>query len=255
VEIDCRRIIVIGANHKRNDNPEGITVNHLFQKAGAARARLGEMLAACTELAAKIEANRAAAARLAGAQSNEAPIVANLARLDSAETSALLEFAASGESNMPTVDVALRAQLGQRLAEARAQADSARRAAEILDAEYQRLAGQLPAINSAVAAEIAQVVVDECGPLVDEFNSARAALEVKATRLRQAHELARDIAESAGRGALSTPAFVALDALNGRLAKAFSNPAPDDEAASHSRMAWMILASGLRTDSNTTLES
>jgi hypothetical protein len=87
--------------------------------------------------------------------------------------------------------------------------------------------------------------------MLDDVAKAAAAFESKRTRVLQAVELARGIAERAAPGSM-TPIYVALEDFASKFQRAAGAP-PDDDANGQSRLAWNELVTNLRESASVTL--
>lgn len=223
--------------------------------ASAARHRLALMNAAREEISATIDRANASLTRLATAQTADAPIVAELQRLDSTETEAFAAWSRGDlETPAPTPDAAKRALLTEQLAAARATAEAARRAEGGLIAERERESTKLRGLPHAIEVALAEILVEEVEPLIADFEEANRAVSAKASRIEILRDIISGMARSAPEGEPARPFYVLLEALNTRLQKVSGRQAPDP--ASTHRLGWLLLVDRLRSgDINATLEA
>ncbi len=233
------------------------TTNQQPAPMSAARLRLTEMIAASQKISSSLDRANAALARLASAQTADAPIAAELQRLDSSETEAFSVWSRGDpEAPAPTPDAAKRALLTEQLASARATAEAARRAESGLIAERERESAKLRGLPYAVDSAVAEILVEEGENLIADFADANRALASKAARIEIMRDLIIGLGRAAGDGEPARPFFTMLEAFDTRLQKVSGRLPPDLDVASQHRLAWHTLIDSLRAgDSNATLEA
>ena len=215
----------------------------------AARLRLAEMIEAREKISASVDRVNASLSRLASAQTTDAPIAAELQRLDSAETEAFSVWSRSDtDAPAPTPDAAKRALLTEQLATARSTAEAARRAESGLIAERDRESAKLRGLPHAIDVALAQILVEESEPLIAAFDEANRAVSAKASRIEILRDILGTMARSAGDGEPARPFYTLLEAFNTRLQKVSGRLPPDLDTASRHRLAWFALADQLRAD-------
>jgi hypothetical protein len=213
------------------------------------------MIAAREEISAKIESAQGALTRLASAQTAEAPLVAELQRLDALETEAFSAWSrGDSDAPAPTPDVAKRALLTEQLAAARAKAEAARRAEGGLIAERERESSKLPGLARAIDAALAEILVEESEPLVADFDETNRIVAAKASRIEVLRDILEGMARSAGEGEPARPFYALLEQFNTRLQRVSGRQRPDLDVVSSHRLGWLSLAESLRLDANATLE-
>ena len=132
----------------------------------------------------------------------------------------------------------------------------ARARAELI-AEHATEAAALPALAQQIEETVELVMLEESAPLVEALRLTNVALASGTARL---DALARIFSD---RAPLQVVHSVAVQGPSAALAtlisevkgKALAPPAPDDDGASQSRLAWLALASALRADATARLES
>jgi hypothetical protein len=222
--------------------------------ASAARQRLATLIATREEISAAIDRAQTALDRLASAQTIDGPIVGALAALDAAESAAMDAWARSGDGvEAPLPDVAARAELNLKLADARAKAESARRAEGGLQAEAARERAKLGPIELAIGEAVAEVLAEEAGDLIADFLESQRATAAKADQILAARDLIGDLARAAPESA-ARPIFGTLEFFNRRLEATFARKVPQDVAAKN-RAAWAALIGQLHSDANAKLEA
>jgi hypothetical protein len=213
------------------------------------------MIAAREEISASIDRANAALTRLASAQTADAPIVAEIQRLDAAETEAFSAWSrGDNEAPAPTPGVAKRALLTGQLAAARAKAEAARRAEGGLIAERDRESMKLRGLPHAIDVALAEILVSEAEPLIADFDDANRSVSTKASRIEILRDILGGLARSAGDGEPARPFYVLLEAFNTRLQKVSGRQPPDLDTASTHRLGWLSLVDSLRSDASATLE-
>jgi hypothetical protein len=212
------------------------------------------MIAAREEISASIDRANAALTRLASAQTADSPIVAELQRLDSAETEAFSAWSRGDpEAPAPIPDAAKRALLTEQLATARATAEAARRAEGGLIAERERESAKLRGLPHAVDVALASILVEEAEPLIADFDEANRNVSAKASRIEVLRDILGTMARSAGDGEPARPFYALLEAFNTRLQKVSGRLPPDLDTASRHRLGWFALADQLRSDASARL--
>jgi len=235
-------------------------MKRLFKAAGAppysaVRDRLAELIAARNEASAAMAVRQLAITRLAGELAIGDAASGELDALDTADAAALADWARAGEGDSPRPDVAKREALAKRATEATARAVALTRAHAGLVAEQAVDAAKIPAIAQKIDADVESILLEEAEPMLDELRVASAAVAAQTVRLNHLAAIVNDRAGLSIVHGVSVPgASPALAVLIGKVKNALV-AAPDDDGASQSRMAWLALASDLRSDSNARLES
>jgi hypothetical protein len=220
----------------------------------AARLRLAQMLAARDEISATVARTNAASTRLASAQTADAPITAELQRLDSAETQAFSVWSRGDtDAPAPTPDAAKRALLTEQLLAARATAEAARRAEIGLIAESERESSKLRGLPHSMDVAVADILFEEAEPLIADFLEANRVVAAKASRIEVLRDIVISMGRAAGDGEPGRPFFAMLEAFDGRLQKVSGRLPPDLDTASLHRMAWLALIGQLHEDAGATL--
>jgi hypothetical protein len=220
----------------------------------AARLRLAEMIEAREKISASIKRTQISLDRLASAQTADEPLVAELQRLDAAETEAFAAWSrGDNEAPAPTPDAAKRASLTEQLATARATAEAAKRAEGGLIAERDRESAKLRGLPQAIDVALAQILVEESEPLIAAFDEANRAVSAKASRIEILRDILGTMARSAGEGEPARPFYVLLESFSTRLQKVSGRLPPDLDTASRHRLAWFALADQLRSDASAKL--
>lgn len=224
--------------------------------ASPARQRLASLTAARDEISAAIDRATAALDRLISAQACQVPVVAELARLDTAESAAMAAWARRGREgdDAPTPDVAAREELNRKLTDARAKAESARRAEGGLRDEVARESVKLAPIGLAINEALAEVVAEEAGDLIAGFLESQRATAAKADQILAARDLIGDMARSAPEGEPARPLYIVLETLNQKLEKTFARSVRADVAAAN-RAAWASLVGRLQSDASARLDA
>jgi hypothetical protein len=227
------------------------------KRTSPARSRLAECHAARREAETKIAEVTASLERLAGHENEVAEAERSLAELDSAEASATLSWAKSGEGDAPAPNVDRREEISKALAVARAQAAAAVRARASLSAELNAATQPLSGINTWSNVSIISVVIEESATmmaaLVDAIRNAEAKSErlLQVARYLQAHATnAADNPDAPG----AREIMVANEMFLQDLARARQKHDAPLDAVAASHEALMQFVSDLKTDSTVALE-
>ncbi|HZZ26216.1 MAG TPA: hypothetical protein VFE60_28320 [Roseiarcus sp.] len=218
------------------------------------RSRLQECHAARQDAEAKIAETNASLARLANHENEVAEAERKLALLDSAEASATLEWAKSGDGAAPSPNVESREEIGKALASARAQAAAAVRARASLSAELETALKPLHGIQAWSSVAIAQIVCEEAAPLLADMIDAQQSLAAKMERIGLMREFALAAAERLPKGSEEARViYVAAEALANNIQRAMAaNDAPLDASVA-TRAALSEFVAALSDDSTVAL--
>jgi len=168
---------------------------------------------------------------------------------------ALADWARAGEGDSPRPDVAKREALAKRATEATARTVALTRAHAALVAEQTVDAEKIPALSQRIDSAVDEILLESAGPMVEELQTKAAEIAALTARLNILAALISDRAGLTVSHGVAVPgASPALAVLIGAVKRALV-AAPDDDGASQSRMAWLALASDLRSDSNARLEN
>jgi hypothetical protein len=225
------------------------------KKSSPARNRLAECLAARREAETKVDEINASLERLAGHENEVAEAERKLALLDSAEASATLEWAKSGDGAAPSPDVDSREEIGKALAAARAQAAAAGRARAALSAELETATRPLAGIQAWTSVFIAQIVCEEFEPLLADLIEHQRTLAARIERIGQMREFVIAAAERLPRGSEEArEVYVAAEALANDTQRAMSVHEAPLDASVASRAALREFVASLHDDSTVALE-
>jgi hypothetical protein len=213
----------------------------------AARQRLAKLLGQRAEANAEMQRARDAIARLVKAQSLDQPFVAELQRLDAAESEALRLWSGDdGDATPPAQDFERRAALERKIGECRSTAAAAQRAIPGLESEYTRASHRALSITWSVSATIGEILLEEVEPDFAAIVEAKASLSAAISRAEHGRETALIGVESIPadrRTVVASGFYTALAALESVRGRAIANPAP-----SYDRGDWAHLASRLAVD-------
>lgn len=222
-----------------------------------ARKRLSALHAERDAVGADIAAIEATAQRLRSLQGKDAEISAALARLDASETAAAADWARRSANDdtlaPPKPDAALRAELNQSLAAARAGAAAAERATSSLQPEIARHAAKLGDIGKAVELVAAEVLLEEIAPLTAEIVAAERVLATVKAKFDAGRGVALRIADSDVSGERSRAIYVGLEAIHKTLPLPGETQNPE-ATPGVSIGDWMALVSRLQSDASAVLQ-
>jgi len=220
------------------------------------RQRLASLIQKREDTAGRIKDLQAALDRLRTAQAAEPQVAEELTALDARETVEMAAWCREG-GEAPTVDSEKRAEITRRLAEARGQAEAARRAEAGVVAEQTREAQSLGRLGVPIRFAVAEIIAESIDPLCDEFRTMNEALAIRAAELSQAADLLLAIGEAAKREDAdgATPILRLLESVSARLQRLFARPTANDHEASVSHAQWASLHARLYDDAAATLEA
>jgi hypothetical protein len=175
--------------------------------------------------------------------------------LDSAEASATLEWAKSGDGAAPSPDVDSREEISKALAVARAQAAAAVRARAALSAELNAATQPLTGINTWSNVAVAQTVCEEIEPLLADLIEHQRSLAAKIERIGQMREFVIAAAERLPQGSEGArQVYVSAEALANDVQRAMSVHEAPLDASVASRSALREFVASLYEDSTIALE-
>ena len=220
--------------------------SRLLQEHSTARMHLAKLINDRLSIEATIRDLVAAAAKLAEAADAERNAAAALAGLDAQEAANMATWAKTAGGPMPVFDRTRREKLEAEVHAAAAQAAAARKAAAANGSEQQRELGLLKALEPQFAVAIAEVIAKSVEPLLQDFDIANKALASKAERIQSAFVEIRGLAEGLGNPNVARPVYLINEKLHECIRVASARPAPD--AAANHRASWAAFAQELRRD-------
>jgi hypothetical protein len=220
-----------------------------------ARQRLDDIIANRDGLIAYIKTLESQRERLAAIQNSEAPFVAELAKLADNESSAMSVWSRSGEGPAPVSDVARRATLNQKLAQARAGDEAARNAhvavVAAIAVESQKIASAAAPTQNAIV----DILIEECEPLIQRFMIDQAAVSALAMQIRGLSQVIGEGAHAMAVGDAQKTVFQKNVGFLERLAKVETRIKPDEAVLNEQRAEWSDLWNRLGADSSAKLEA
>lgn len=202
--------------------------SRLLQEHSPARMRLAKLINDRLSVEAKLRDLAEAMERLNKAQGAEAQAAAALANFEAQETAAMAEWSKSSQSSpMPVANPARRDDLLAAIRAASAQAESARAAAKIIEAEQTREQGLLARLEPQFAIAIAEVLAEAVEPLLGDFEAANKQLASKAARIQEAFNAIRSLGESIANPSAARPVFVINEQLHERIRAVSGRASPD----------------------------
>jgi hypothetical protein len=219
-----------------------------------ARTQLASLIATRAELVTKVDALHASARKLETQFALAAPFEAELSAMDSDEANAFSEWSRSGGAgNAPKPDVKKRGKLNEAIASARAASNAARSAQAAILVDHAAVSQKIHAIALPIDCAIAGIVSESCDALMEDFAVENRRLTAKRVRLVQALEMVVETLDHVRGTEPGRPVSLNLESLHGKLKVLFGPQAPDDDAASQSRLAWRSFSDALRIDANANL--
>jgi hypothetical protein len=222
--------------------------------ASAARTRLAELQAKVDECNGRLKGLEESLARLESIARDEAAATATLSNFDADEGAAMAAWARTAIGSPPEPNVRKREKLEAAARTAAARAAPARQAHASIAALRHAESRTLKDLETPIALEIAAALVEEAGPLLEDFEQLNRVLSAKANRIQALSESLVNVCHNGVLFEQMRPAFMLMEKLQERIRNSLARPVPDEILARQDRAALAIFIAQLRTDAAARLE-